>query len=595
MCTTDPNILSSRVCPWNIGDAASLLCEGTYKRGIIQEARGRGWYTLHLAETNATIKCRSSQLRREEATHDHVEPSICLNDLDDLLVENISRKKKSEYIQQLAYFSTFREWVVFSDLHCSPTTLDTAVQVLQHVHDAAFNRSAGIIFLGDFFHLRSTLRVDMLNAVLRELGKFKQPMILIPGNHDQTRLSGENHALIPLQYAYRLNVATEEDVSVPGMLVLSFPTTFMRALFIPHLKKQDSMAWVLQRYNESKHSAIFCHVDVTGASMNDNIVSQGGISASSFPMSATTYTGHYHKRHTVQNSNIHYVGSPYQISLAEAQQKKALHVLDAMQDWNLVAMIPLSFGRQHFKPTNISEFLSLSPYPDDNLTTTLSTGDRVVFSVAQQTLERLRREPDSSIGGNVLDKHAAMLRQAGVQVEIREVPTQRNIAYKDIHITEGMSCSSLWLAFLDHQELRGAKTNETCEDLYQEGLQTIQDLEEIKTEKVNEISADLQLHSVTLEGFGPFRSRQHYPLLNRGLVLLRGSNNDGGADRYVACVLWYHITGTNVFTKTSIAILKRTAMGVEKQLWLWLFFGHLLVHLVRSRNMESGSVLLFHG
>lgn len=41
-----------------------------------------------------------------------------------------------------------QSWVVFSDLHVSSRTLDTAVRVLQRVHEEAQRRNAGVVFLG---------------------------------------------------------------------------------------------------------------------------------------------------------------------------------------------------------------------------------------------------------------------------------------------------------------------------------------------------------------------------------------------------------------------------------------------------------------
>ena len=43
--------------------------------------------------------------------------------------------------------------------------------------------------------------------------------------------------------------------------------------------------------------------------------------------------------------------------------------------------------------------------------------------------------------------------------------------------------------------------------------------------------SELDIWSVTIEGFGPFCKEVTYPLRNRGLVLLRGINQDGGSDR----------------------------------------------------------------
>jgi DNA repair exonuclease SbcCD nuclease subunit len=57
--------------------------------------------------------------------------------------------------------------------------------VLDAVHEAALERGAGIIFLGDFWHVRGDLKVELLNRILKCLRKWSQPVIMIPGNHDQ--------------------------------------------------------------------------------------------------------------------------------------------------------------------------------------------------------------------------------------------------------------------------------------------------------------------------------------------------------------------------------------------------------------------------
>lgn len=78
-------------------------------------------------------------------------------------------------------------WVVFSDLHVKASSIETCEQVLKIVHDAAVDRDAGVIFLGDFWHVRGSLNVELLNRVLYALQNWTQPVIMIPGNHDQVR------------------------------------------------------------------------------------------------------------------------------------------------------------------------------------------------------------------------------------------------------------------------------------------------------------------------------------------------------------------------------------------------------------------------
>jgi len=193
--------------------------------------------------------------------------------------------------------------------------------VLNFVHQKAVEHDAGVLFLGDFWHFRGTLRVDVLNTVLDELAGWEQPLVMIPGNHDQVTLDGYNHALKPLQNSFLVSD------SIPGPLILSRPTVFGKALFIPYLRNNLVMEGVLKSKYSEAAEAIFCHADVTGASMNDLIVSQGGVSPGLFPTGIPIYSGHFHKPHTIRNAkgtSIEYIGSPYEVSLSEAQQDKKI-------------------------------------------------------------------------------------------------------------------------------------------------------------------------------------------------------------------------------------------------------------------------------
>jgi DNA repair exonuclease SbcCD nuclease subunit len=75
--------------------------------------------------------------------------------------------------------------VIFSDLHVKSASIEVCEEVLHRVHQEALERNAGIIFLGDFWHVRGALSVELLNRVLKSLRKWEQPVIMIPGNHDQ--------------------------------------------------------------------------------------------------------------------------------------------------------------------------------------------------------------------------------------------------------------------------------------------------------------------------------------------------------------------------------------------------------------------------
>lgn len=136
-----------------------------------------------------------------------------------------------------------------------------------------------------------------------------------------------------------------------------------------------------------------------------------------------------------------------------------------------------------------------------------------------------------------MDEHAQQLRKQGVSVEIREVKDLTleplgNTTDQQARELEEMSLESTWRAFLKEQVLRDVYSNATAEELLEAGLEALGELE--TDDKLQPRSSDhvtnLELKSMTVEGFGPFRDKLTYPLKNRGLVLLRGVNKDGGSD-----------------------------------------------------------------
>lgn len=202
-------------------------------------------------------------------------------------------------------WSTPQTWVVFSDLHVSPTSKDTALKVLDAVHEHAASRNAGVLFLGDFWHTRGSLHVPTLNATLCALRAWTQPLLMLVGNHDQVSLGGEEHALTPLS-------ACSERVHV-----FERPTLWNGALWLPYRAGKEGLVSALEHARGQGSSttpvhAMFAHADVRGACLNEAVRAREGLDPGCFPPGIPIYTGHYHKPHRVPGTNIHYVGSPYQ-------------------------------------------------------------------------------------------------------------------------------------------------------------------------------------------------------------------------------------------------------------------------------------------
>lgn len=477
-------------------------------------------------------------------------PTPEIHDLDALISNNnhwtigsnndgvLNSRIEESLLEQVAQHATYENWVVFTDLHCSPSTLDTCLEVLQIVHDTALSHpeKCGVLFLGDFWHHRGTLRVDCLNAVLGAFSNWKVPMIMIPGNHDQVTLGGDNHSLTPLANAYR--VETADGGFVSGPLILSNPTIFRKALFVPHIRNADTLRAIVGSSYAKMASALFLHTEVKGAMMNDLIVSTHGISPSVFPSNKHIYSGHFHKPHIVESSEngsrtmIEYLGSPYQVSLAEAHQEKQLVILDA--NWKCQKRVPISVGKRHFKLSSTEELETIAVQERDEVISATSDnsicvkkGDRIVVTQPAGTLS----ETDTNAPWI---SHVKALRKQGLMVEVREAVNSNNKDHtanrndrKDNGMlgVEELSPESVWRAYLNDAVARDLIHSDDELALLAVGLQILEEIEcDESYSSTSSVAAqrELRLTRLSVNGFGPFEETIDYPLDNRGLVLLRG-------------------------------------------------------------------------
>jgi len=496
-------------------------------------------------------------------------PPVDIIDLDSILQhpkQESNSTVSTETIQQITNIHTqYKQWILFSDLHVMPSTLSTCLQVLNYIHNIAIQQSqpTGIVFLGDFWHHRGFVRVDNLNSILDCMSNWQVPCIMIPGNHDQIDWRGVEHALIPLGNAYRIcspnndadNKSLEKDTQQPqqlhpGPLIITHPTKFMDALFIPHIRDKNLMKSILSSKEAQASNALFVHADVKGASMNDMITSQHGLDGSVFPSDKLIYSGHFHKPHTVSvgkklkksGVSIRYVGSPYQTSYSESGQVKSLLLVDTTQNWQCIQEIPIDIGPRYHRISSVQSFLD-----DDSSEMKFRKGDKVAVTVSQNELEEMRllaqEEGDTSEGEkSSFDVKLEELRNAGISVEIRDVQSQDQDESETFDSTtaegevelEDLSPKAILTAYLDNEvdnEDLGEATAKKLLEMGQEmlGESSFEDISQSSPGNKMTVS-ELAIKSVSIRGFGSFRQETIYPLHNRGVVLLRGINKDFGSD-----------------------------------------------------------------
>ena len=400
-----------------------------------------------------------------------------------------------------APYAAVKHWVVFSDLHVCDRTLDASLAALRAVRAEVKARGphAGALFLGDWWHARGSLPVRPLNAVLEELSMWTHPTLMLVGNHDLAGAGGADHALAPLAAA------------LPTCHVFDSPSLFLGALWLPYRRDAGELAAAAAAAasSPSPPTAVFAHADVVGAVANDAFQSAAGVDPCLFP--AATWLGHYHKPHAVKTKKgqppVRYVGSPYQVSAGEAGQDKALVVLKGAvgkggkgdagrHSWAEVAAVPLAVGPRHHA------LAGAAPSPPSDL----RPGDRVRWTVP------------AGIAPAVADAAADALRAAGARVElVLSPPPSRTPRLPADALSRGPG--AIFAAYADHVGMSPAGRAAGDAALARAGG------------GAPPPGVSLSLHTVTVDGYGPFADPVQYNLGAGGVRVLTGRNDDDvGAD-----------------------------------------------------------------
>ena len=203
--------------------------------------------------------------------------------------------------------------IVFADLHLREETERTVFeQVLPGILAAARANDHEIAFLGDWWHVRYRVPVNLQNQVsawIRECQEYGVKIRIIPGNHDQINIDGENALEVFSHFG-------------PDVRVYTQPTEDMFGLWIPYRKRREDIQEALLKgsINVGQWPVLWMHHGIQGAWMNDRVADTEGLPKEWFSK-YLVFCGHYHKRQSVSET-IHYIGSPYQTTADESGQVK---------------------------------------------------------------------------------------------------------------------------------------------------------------------------------------------------------------------------------------------------------------------------------
>jgi len=178
-----------------------------------------------------------------------------------------------------------------------------------------------IFFLGDLFENRSTLNVMVKNAVFHLFNEYLKDfqIYLIVGNHD----SYLNNSLDinSLKFFSKFsNVTVIEKMTLIEM-------NNRKIVLIPWITNN---AEFISQFCNNSYDVCLGHLYIRGFNMGNNIACSDGLPADVFSKCNKVFSGHFHTRdkRNVDNTEIVYIGAPYQLTRSDIGENKGFTILD---------------------------------------------------------------------------------------------------------------------------------------------------------------------------------------------------------------------------------------------------------------------------
>jgi DNA repair exonuclease SbcCD nuclease subunit len=202
-----------------------------------------------------------------------------------------------------------------------------------------------IIQLGDVFDRRKYINFNSLHVsrsyFFERLNKYRTWMLV--GNHD-TYFKNTNEVNSPdmllTEYKNIRPIRSPLESSIGGVSCLFMP-------WICDDNYEESMA-ILEN---TKATHVIGHLEIDGFEMYKGTVHEGGITKGIFKNFETVWSGHFH--HQSKVDNIHYIGTPYEMTWSDYGDQKGFHIFDTITRELTFIPNPFSiFHKLHYDDTD---------------------------------------------------------------------------------------------------------------------------------------------------------------------------------------------------------------------------------------------------
>lgn len=207
-----------------------------------------------------------------------------------------------------------------------------------------------LLHLGDYFDSRQSINLRVLNLgveIAEEMSNiFKDGVHIIVGNHDVWgKSTNEINSLKSIKW-------------IPGITIYEEPISIKfgeRSFFLmPWRKDHEEDSITLEE--AQPHDVLCCHADIRGLKFNRYTLNEEGSDVTKFEKFGKVFSGHIHYSQIVGNINM--LGSPYELTRSDMDNKKSIWLLD------LDSMKEERFINDHspkFKRFNFEQILDSTP------------------------------------------------------------------------------------------------------------------------------------------------------------------------------------------------------------------------------------------
>lgn len=182
-----------------------------------------------------------------------------------------------------------------------------------------------ILHLGDFLDRRKYVNFHTLSQVrtrfLEPLKEMGVEMDITLGNHDVFfKNTNRLNSVVELFHMYP-NIRIHEKP-----ILMDFGDGCMSIGLVPWITK-DNNEECMEFIRKAPVRVIMGHFEISGYEVLRGVEHHDGMDRSLFKGFEAVYSGHFHCRHS--KDNIHYLGTQYQMTFTDLNERKGFHVFDA--------------------------------------------------------------------------------------------------------------------------------------------------------------------------------------------------------------------------------------------------------------------------